>query len=121
MSVKLLCTLATAKKNRYYIPGETASTDQMRKTAFDYGLYSTLTYIFHQTSGRDDLKPLRDLIKRQVLNIMELSDLNYHVKVIESIINGKGKIDEEPDTTAASNKENVSNSGRAQTEPTPVK
>ena len=82
--VKLLCSLATVKTTRFYIPGETNDSDELRKEAYDKGVYITLNLIYKDT--KEKLPSSHKFIWEKVLNLIELSDLQYHQKVIESAI-----------------------------------
>ena len=45
-AIKLLCMVCSARKNQFYIPGETNLSERLRKRAFDSGTYTLLTYIY---------------------------------------------------------------------------
>ena len=43
--IKVLCSVCTAKTNRFYIPGETSVAESLRKKSFDTGTMALLTHI----------------------------------------------------------------------------
>lgn len=77
-TIHLLCMLCTVKTNRFYIPGETKMVENLKKIAFDNGLFTTLTYIYKSLDTNDSYKEMKTLIREKVLNLIELSDLVYH-------------------------------------------
>jgi hypothetical protein len=83
-TVRLLCIICTVKTNRFYIPGETKMVERLRKEAFDKGIFTTLTYLYHHLHG-DSMSDIRVCIKERCLNLIELNDLVYHVLVIEQL------------------------------------
>lgn len=44
-AIKLLCIVCTARKTRFYIPGETNLSERLRKRTFDSGIYTLLTFL----------------------------------------------------------------------------
>jgi len=44
-AIKILCTVATVKTNRFYIPGETSVSERLRKSSFDCGTFTMLSFI----------------------------------------------------------------------------
>ena len=83
-AIKLLCMVCTAKKNAYYIPGETNLSERLRKRAFDSGTFTLLTYLFNQLKDveKSPFKQARLHIKENVLNFATMTDLTYHLKLI---------------------------------------
>jgi hypothetical protein len=88
VSIKLLCILCTARTNRFYIPGETNLAERIRKRAFDSGTFTVVTHLFRSLKGNE--KPpfatIRQEIRSKVLNLLELPDLLYHVRVLDIML-----------------------------------
>ena len=76
--------VCTAKKNAYYIPGETNLSERLRKRAFDSGTFTLLTYLFNQLKDteKSPFKQCKEYIKQSVLNYATMTDLTYHLKLI---------------------------------------
>ena len=87
-AIKLLCMVCTARKNQFYIPGETNLSERLRKRAFDSGTFTLLSYLYNQLKDVETapFKAIRDHIKDQVLNYATMTDLNYHVKLLGYLI-----------------------------------
>jgi hypothetical protein len=51
---KLLSTLSSIKSNKFYIPGETSSTDILRKYSMERGLYTCLSLLYHGSKVSKD-------------------------------------------------------------------
>ena len=85
--VKLLCLLGTVKTTKYYIPGETNIAERLRKYAFDSGIFSILVHMHAELKTSSPFLELKNHIKTKVLNMLELSDLQYHIKIINAVNN----------------------------------
>ena len=84
--------MCTVKTNQFYIPGETNIIERLRKASCDSGTITTLSFIFQNL--RDDIEPyssLRTHIKTKILNFIELSDLNYMIKVFTILNEAESK------------------------------
>ena len=83
-AIKLLCMVCTARKNQFYIPGETNLSERLRKRAFDSGTFTLLSYLFNRLKDVDKnpFKSIKEHIKEQVLNYATLTDLTYHARLI---------------------------------------
>ena len=78
--------MCTVKTNQFYIPGETNLVERLRKLAIDSGTYSTLCYIYDNISeGEKAFKDLKNLMNNKVFNFIDLTDLNYQIKVYEML------------------------------------
>lgn len=88
VAIKLLCLLCTARTNRFYIPGETNLAERIRKRAFDSGTFTVVTSLFRQLKGNEKVPftTIRQEIRTKVLNLLELPDLIYHVKVLDIML-----------------------------------
>jgi len=92
VTIRLLCILCTSRTNRFYIPGETNLAERLRKRAFDAGTYTVITHIYRSLKGNEK-KPFTDIrqeVRLRVLNLVEVSDLVYHVKVLDAMLAQKG-------------------------------
>ena len=105
-AIKLLCMVCTARKNQFYIPGETNLSERLRKRAFDSGTYTLLTYIFNQLKDANDnpFKAIREHIQQHILNFETMTDLVYHAKLLTFLKENPHQV--QPDTEAWINTEN---------------
>ena len=86
-SIKILCCLSTVKTNRFYIPGETNLVEKLRKRAMDTGIFAAISTIYYNLKPQNpSCERMKKYIREKSLNMMELSDLQYHHKVIEKQI-----------------------------------
>lgn len=87
-AIKLLCMVCSARKTQFYIPGETNLSERLRKRAFDSGTFTLLTYIYNELreTDKDPFATTRDHIKEQVLNYATITDLTYHAKLMNFLL-----------------------------------
>ena len=77
--------LCTVKTTRYFIPGETNTSERLRKYAFDSGIFTLLFFIHEKLRDVEPFASLKEHIKTKVLNLLEYQDLTYHVKVLKNV------------------------------------
>ena len=114
-AVKLLCMVCTARKNQFYIPGETNLSERLRKRAFDSGTYTLLTYLFNQLKDAQDnpFKAIREHIQQHIMNFETMTDLVYHAKLLTYL-----KENPQPDSSEGENGEGVCATGMSTAEET---
>lgn len=113
-AVKLLCMVCTARKNQFYIPGETNLSERLRKRAFDSGTYTLLTYLFNQLKDAQDnpFKAIREHIQQHIMNFETMTDLVYHAKLLTYLKENP----QPPDTSEGENGDNVCATGMSSEE-----
>lgn len=82
-AIRILCTLVTVKTNRFYIPGETSVSERLRKSSFDCGTFTMLSYILKNLKDQQPFTEIRAYIKDKVMIWIDLNDLQYHAKVLK--------------------------------------
>lgn len=75
--------MSTVKTNRFYIPGETSVSERLRKSSFDCGTFSMLTYVLKKLKDQAPFTEIKTYIREKVLNWLELNDLYYHAKILK--------------------------------------
>lgn len=83
----MLCTVRT---NKFYIPGETNLSERLRKRAFETGVVSLVTYLYVVLNeNKQPFSEVRKNIRAKVLNFLELKDLFFHAKTLETIVENR--------------------------------
>ena len=82
-AIQILCTVSTVKTNRFYIPGETSVSERLRKSSFDCGTFTMLSYIIKNLKEQAPFTEIRNYVRERVMNWIDLNDLQYHAKVLK--------------------------------------
>jgi len=63
--------LGTVKTTKYFIPGETNTSERLRKYAFDAGIFTLLFFLHGKLGNKEPFAALKEHIKTKVLNLLE--------------------------------------------------
>jgi hypothetical protein len=102
-SLKMLLNAASLSESRVYIPGETHIAAQLRRRAFELGLYCLVVHVYHSINEVAKTQEFKQILDSRFLNLLEMSDLETILQIVTGVHSRKSTCESEDEGTKPQN------------------